>query len=43
MVTKFLSGAADKGTYFSHAKDLLFDVNLIRTSDGVSFLALPPR
>jgi hypothetical protein len=37
-VTLFFSGAVDQGSYYSHAKDLLYDVNDIRANNGVSSL-----
>lgn len=37
-VTLFFSGAVDQGTYYSHAKDLLYDVKDSRAKNGVSSL-----
>ena len=37
-VTLFFSGAVDQGNYYSHAKDLLYDVNDTRAKNGVSSL-----
>jgi hypothetical protein len=42
-VTLFFSGPVDQGSYYSHAKDLLYDVNDIRANNGVSSLEKKPR
>jgi hypothetical protein len=37
-ITLFFSGSVDQGSYYSHTKDLLYDVNDIRANNSVSSL-----